>query len=115
MRKNLISVFIASLIFIMLFSNNHIFAETNTESVSLPAFTVTLNGMEINNIYSKYPLIVDKDITYFPMTYAGCRYLGIETKWDEKTGLEINKTNFGICRRQTNTRRNYSLLECLWN
>lgn len=27
------------------------------------------------------------------MTFAGCRYLGLETKWDQTTGLEINKTN----------------------
>jgi hypothetical protein len=50
-------------------------------SVTLPGFKVTLNGEEFNNNYSKYPLIVYKDITYFPMTYNDCRFLGLETYW----------------------------------
>lgn len=78
---------------ILVLSSANAFAATKNVSVSLPSFKVTLNGSEINNSYSKYPLIVYKDITYFPMTFGGCRYLGLETKWDQKAGLEINKTN----------------------
>jgi len=93
MRKKLIFVLAIIFTLTMFRSNNPIFAATKNVSVNLPAFKVTLNGKEINNLYSKYPLIVYKDITYFPMTYSGCRYLGLETKWDETAGLEINKTN----------------------
>jgi hypothetical protein len=57
-------------------------AAGRTVNVTLPSFGVTLNGRVINNAYRKYPLIVYKDITYFPMTYADCRFLGVETEWD---------------------------------
>ena len=36
--------------------------------VTLPSFSVTLNGQTTGNDYSQYPLLVYKDITYFPMT-----------------------------------------------
>lgn len=59
-------------------------------SVSLPTFDVTMNGIEINNEYRQYPFIVYKDITYFPMTYSDSRFLGIKTKWNDVTGLEVD-------------------------
>ncbi|MDR3242872.1 MAG: hypothetical protein LBT34_02960 [Clostridiales Family XIII bacterium] len=59
---------------------------------ALPAFTVTLNGKVIDNQTRKYPLIVYKDITYVPMTWYDCRFLGLETDWDSKTGLRISRT-----------------------
>ena len=68
-------------------------AASSNVNVSLPSFDVTLNGTEIDNDYSQYPLIVYKDITYFPMTYYDCRFLGLETGWtDAKTGLFIDTT-----------------------
>lgn len=78
---------------VLILSSANVFAVSKEVIVSLPSFKVTLNGSEINNSHSKYSLIVYKDITYFPMIFEGCRYLGLETKWDQKTGLEINKTN----------------------
>lgn len=62
-------------------------------SVALPAFDVVINGIKINNEYRQYPLIVYKDITYFPMTYYDSRFLGVETKWDTATGLEVIKAS----------------------
>ena len=63
-------------------------------NVTLPGFKVTLNGVVMENDYSKYPLIVYKDITYFPMTYSDCRYLGIETSWKgNEEGLVIDTTD----------------------
>lgn len=61
--------------------------------VTLPAFDVVLNGIKIKNEYRQYPLIVYKDITYFPMTYFDSRFLGIETKWNDVTGLEVTKSS----------------------
>ncbi len=61
--------------------------------VHLPAFKVSLNGVGIDNRYSQYPLIVYKDITYFPMTYYDCRFLGLESAWDNNRGLTIVKTD----------------------
>ena len=66
----------------------------NAVSVTLPDFKVTLNGEEVNNSYSKYPLIVYKDITYFPMTYNDCRFLGLESYWRGNTeGLFIEASD----------------------
>jgi len=59
--------------------------------VTLPSFSVTLNGQTNGNQYSKYPLIVYKNITYFPMTYYDCRLLGLKTDWTAGTGLVIDK------------------------
>lgn len=60
--------------------------------VSMPAFKVSLNGVNIENNYNQYPLIVYNDITYFPMTYYDSRFMGLETAWDSSTGLNIIKT-----------------------
>lgn len=57
--------------------------------VSLPEFPVKLNGMEMDNQYSQYPLLVYNNITYFPMTYYGSRYLGVETTWSREGGLGV--------------------------
>lgn len=62
-------------------------------NIYLPSFKVEINDVEMDNTYSKYPFIVYQDITYFPMTYSGCRFLGLETGWQNKTTeLSIGKT-----------------------
>ena len=63
----------------------------DTVQVTLPSFSVTLNGQTNGNQYSRYPLIVYKNITYFPMTYYDCRLLGLKTDWTAGTGLVIDK------------------------
>lgn len=60
--------------------------------VTLPDFPVTVNGMQIDNKYSQYPLIVYQDITYFPMTYHSSRFLNVKINWYEnKQVLFIGK------------------------
>lgn len=69
------------------------FASNNNVTITLPNFKVTINEQVVNNNYSKYPLIVYKDITYFPMTFNDCRFLGIESTWTgDKTGLLVDST-----------------------
>ncbi len=58
--------------------------------VTLPTFKVTLNQYEMENKHNQYPLIVYKDITYFPMTYHYADFLGLNTDWRNNT-LTINK------------------------
>lgn len=58
---------------------------------ALPAFPVFLNGTPVDNVHSLYPLLVHKDITYFPMTWEYAQALGLTTSWDEQTGLAIDK------------------------
>lgn len=60
-----------------------------TAAVSTEA--VTLNGAAIDNRQAKYPLLVYRDITYFPMTYYLCSFLGVSSRWDGST-LYIDRT-----------------------
>ena len=64
------------------------------EVATIPSFDVHFNGNKVESEYREYPLLVYKDITYFPMTYFDSRHLGVETEWDEKTNtLTISRTN----------------------
>lgn len=64
------------------------------ETAFLTPFDVTFNGQLIESNYRQFPLIVYKDITYVPMTYFDCRYLGLTTNWDNDTRtLSIGKEN----------------------
>ena len=40
---------------------------------------------------SQYPMLVYKDITYVPMTWADTRLLGLESNWTQQNGLVIQK------------------------
>ncbi|WP_147433540.1 DUF5050 domain-containing protein [Paenibacillus ginsengarvi] len=57
--------------------------------VSLPDFQVSLNGHAVDQTYREYPLLVYKDITYFPMTWSDSRLLGLEAAWTPESGLRI--------------------------
>ena len=52
-----------------------------TVTVTLPTFAVTLNDTKIDSAHSEYPLIVYRDITYFPMTYHASRFLHLKSNW----------------------------------
>ena len=78
--------------------------ENHTASVgkaSLPNFDVTLNGTKLESAKRQYPLIVSNDITYFPMTYFDCRFLGLSKNWDDDTRtLTISKENITCAYRE---------------
>lgn len=57
--------------------------------VKIPAFPVELNDRVYDNQHAAYPLLVYKDITYFPMTFYLTRNLGLSTGWDAEKGLYI--------------------------
>ena len=63
---------------------------TKCANVTLPDFNIRLNGVKIDNQSREYPLIVYNNIIYFPMTYFDSMFLGLETIWDDITGLKIN-------------------------
>ena len=72
-------------------------------NVTIPQFDVKFNGTEVENEYRQFPLIVYKDITYFPMTYYDSRFLGLETMWDNNTRtLAITKENITCAYRDYN-------------
>lgn len=75
---------------------------------TLPSFPVTLNGTTVDNSYRQYPLLVYNNITYFPMTYYDCRFLGVETEWTQIGGLKIEKSNSAGAYHQQNVQKKNS-------
>jgi len=59
--------------------------------VTLPTFKVTLNGVGFESTSAKYPLVLYKSITYFPMTWNLSRSLGLTLKFSSEAGLDIQK------------------------
>jgi S1-C subfamily serine protease len=59
--------------------------------VKLPGFKVTVNGTVVDNFNSRYPLLLYKDITYFPMTFNYANALGLRTEWSQTTGFGVSK------------------------
>lgn len=57
--------------------------------VSVPQFNVVVNGRFVENDYRQYPFIVYNDITYFPMTYNDCAFLGLQNQWSYATGTVL--------------------------
>lgn len=68
-------------IIIICMSQAYAATESTSVSVTLPTFNVVLNGLDMDNQNSTFPFIVYKEITYFPMTYNACRFLGLESNW----------------------------------
>ncbi|MFN0224250.1 YHYH domain-containing protein [Paenibacillus sp. KR2-11] len=64
-----------------------------TVRVTLPAFSVVVNGQQVANASTAYPVIVYNDITYFPMTWNYTQALGLDTAWDANTGFSIRKSD----------------------
>lgn len=80
----------------------------HAEEAILPACEVRLNGTPVESEYREYPLLQYRDITYFPMTYYDCRFLGLTTEWDSYTeSLSIRKENIsGMYRDYRSETRN---------
>ena len=75
-------------------SYNCAFGSSRQVTVTLPSFPVALNELRFdNNSYEKYPLLVYKDITYFPMTYYQSNLLNLNTHWTTEDGLIIVRGN----------------------
>lgn len=86
--KRVIQILIGTIIPLSLFlSANPVYAAS--VRVTLPTFPITINGRLIENTTRQYPLIVYNAITYFPMTYHDCRFLGLESDYSTETGLNI--------------------------
>ncbi len=69
-------------------------ASANSVGVTIADFPVRLNGQTMDNDYAAYPCIVYNQITYVPMTYYDCRFLGLVTDWNQSTQtLKIDKSS----------------------
>ncbi len=72
-------------------------------NVQIAPFDTEINYQKVDNRHIEYPLIVYKDITYFPMTYDLCQSLGLMTGYTEKDGLYITSQpteNYSTAERQ---------------
>lgn len=89
--KNKLAVFvlIGSLSLPMLAQTGQVHANSADVKVTIPGYKVKLNGHLVDNAYREYPLLVYKDITYFPMTWYDSRLLGLEASWSNQEGLRI--------------------------
>lgn len=64
-------------------------ATNNSVSITIPSFKVTVNDKTVNSTEMKYPMIVYKDITYFPLTWEWCNELGLASSFTNEDGLYI--------------------------
>jgi len=60
--------------------------------VLVPDYPVVINGIRVNNMHREYPFIWHNGITYFPMTYHDCAFLGVRNEWTRKNGNVITTT-----------------------
>lgn len=68
-------------------------AATDQVEVSFPEFPATVNDTVLDVRHSEYPLLVYKDITYFPMTWNNMTALGLTAQWDSRLGMSLKNTN----------------------
>ena len=88
MRKTAKLITMAALLILLLIPLS---AAASQVAVSKASFPVIINGRVVENDYREYPFILYNSITYFPMTYEDCAYLGLENNWTQETGNTITK------------------------
>ncbi len=66
-------------------------ADAQDIKVQIAPFYTEINYKSVDNCYVQYPLILYKDITYFPMTYDMCMELGLMSGYTAEDGLFITR------------------------
>ncbi|MBQ2942511.1 MAG: hypothetical protein IJD97_09770 [Clostridia bacterium] len=66
-------------------------AASGTLPVIKAEFPVIVNGRVVENKSREYPFILCNSITYFPMTYEDCAFLGLSNNWTAESGNVIEK------------------------
>jgi len=102
MKKKILVLILVSLLVLSNFAS----AESGQVKVRIPSYDVFLNGTQIDNTIAEYPMLEYKGITYFPMTWNYSNSLGLETSWNNDTGLSIMKKGIGSTISQTSTGSN---------
>jgi hypothetical protein len=60
----------------------------------IPDHSIKVNNKLIDNSKEEYPLLVFRDVTYFPLTWRfAVTEFGLETRWDYKRGLGFGKVD----------------------
>ncbi len=66
--------------------------------VTVSPFNLIVNGKEIDNKTEEYPILLFRDVTYFPLTWRfAVDEFGWEYSYDNENGLVINADNY-ICK-----------------
>ncbi len=81
-----------ALVMLMVFSLVIPVSASTTVAVIKAEFPVIVNGRVVENNVREYPFILCNSITYFPMTYEDCAFLGIENNWTASEGNVITKS-----------------------
>ncbi|CAG7637172.1 DUF5050 domain-containing protein [Paenibacillus allorhizosphaerae] len=76
-------------------------ASSTEYPAAYPTFPVTVNGMAIDQLHNPYPLLLYRNITYFPMTWDYTSALGLTVTWNEQTGLSLDKNEMCAPLKQT--------------
>ena len=87
--KKIVTLVLMAMIFVSLLP---VSAESGTLPVIKAEFPVIVNGRVVKNDIREYPFILCNSITYFPMTYEDCAFLGIENNWTASEGNVITKS-----------------------
>lgn len=77
-------------LFLLLVGSSQAWAAGQTVTAYSPDFPVKVAGYSFQTGSDEYPLLVYKNITYWPMTYDHGQILGIESNWNQETGLVIS-------------------------
>lgn len=88
MKRNL-ALFLALTVIVTSVITVPALAKGNEVRVKIAPFYTEIENVSVDNRYVEYPLITYKDITYFPMTYNLCAFLGLRSGFDAEKGLYI--------------------------
>ncbi len=65
--------------------------------VSLPDFPIEINEFDRNyNVKEEYPMLVYKNITYFPLTYNNAQLINLNYEWTEEDGLVLSNADSDV-------------------
>lgn len=68
-----------------------------TYTAQIAAFNIKVNGKSIDNSHEKYPLLLFRDITYFPLTWKfAVTEFGWQYAFDATQGLSINTASGNV-------------------
>ncbi|WP_282942723.1 DUF5050 domain-containing protein [Paenibacillus sp. RC67] len=87
----LLTVIIIATGFAMFWPNVSDAASSSEDHATVPSFPITVNGTVIDQFHSSYPLLLYRDITYFPMTWDYTSALGLTVDWNKLDELALNK------------------------
>lgn len=91
MKKLFVSIFVTIFLISGLSTATFSVEPSQQVQITIPKYSVKLNGVVIDSEHTKYPLISYKGVTYLPMTWNFAQGMGLNIDWDSEKGLTISK------------------------